>query len=98
LPNCGTGSLKAGWGAGPTARLEAFFRSQTVVMPDNDLVAVCAQLRNACRQSGHALHEKQHDADRWIAATAVRHRLTLITSDRIFVDVPGLTVNLVPAA
>jgi predicted nucleic acid-binding protein len=44
--------------------------------------------------AGHRnLAQKVHDADRWIAATAVRLGLPLVSNDGIFVDVPGLKLE-----
>ncbi|MGH9152462.1 MAG: hypothetical protein ACRD03_08715 [Acidimicrobiales bacterium] len=35
-----------------------------------DLVEAYAELRTACVRAGHALGQRYHDTDRWIAATA----------------------------
>lgn len=87
------GALNAGWEPGRTQLMEKWLSNvATVVMPDNDLVNVCANLRNTCRQNGLALHEKIHDSDRWIASTAIRYSIPLISDDGIFQNVPGLTL------
>jgi predicted nucleic acid-binding protein len=84
------GCLKAGWAPVRIGRMEAWFREvAAIVMPDNDLVTLCASLRDTCRRNGHALSDKIHDSDRWIASTAIRHKIPLISND-IFRDVPGL--------
>ena len=71
--------------------MEAWFREvAAIVMPDNDLVMICASLRDTCRRNGHALSDKIHDSDRWIASTAIRHKIPLVSDDKIFRDVPGL--------
>jgi predicted nucleic acid-binding protein len=41
---------------------------------------------------GAVLAEKDHEADRWIAATAVRLGVPLVTHDRAFVGIDGLAV------
>lgn len=85
------GGLKAGWAPARTERMEAWFREvAAIVMPDNDLVTVCATLRETCRRNGHGLSDKIHDSDRWIASTAIRHKIPLTSDDQIFKDVPGL--------
>ncbi|HVB42697.1 MAG TPA: PIN domain-containing protein [Streptosporangiaceae bacterium] len=85
------GGVKAGWASARTERMEARFREvAAIVMPDNDLVTACANLRDTCRRNGHALSEKIQDSDRWIASTAIRHKIPLISDDKIFKDVPGL--------
>jgi predicted nucleic acid-binding protein len=87
------GAIKANWGPKRREALEARLASMTVVGSDSDLSTVHAELRAACQSRGHGLHDKIHEADRWIAATAVRFGLTLISDDAIFDGVPGL-VNI----
>jgi tRNA(fMet)-specific endonuclease VapC len=47
-------------------------------------------LRVDCERIGHALGQRDHDADRWIAATALRLGVPLVSNDKIFENVPGL--------
>ena len=54
-----------------------------------------ADLRVACERAGHALGQRDHDADRWIAATALRHGIPLVSNDRIFEGNPGLVLKAV---
>jgi predicted nucleic acid-binding protein len=91
------GAYKAKWGDKRIAALEQRFTEVSVVMPDNDLVEVCARLRTQCEMLGHPLHAKLHDSDRWIAATALRYGLALVSDDGIFADVPGLILRREPA-
>lgn len=84
------GAYKAGWGEARLNDLEEKFRNVQVVMPDSDLVETCARLRVSCEEQGHALHEKLHEADRWIAATAIRYGIPLVSDDTIFRNVPNL--------
>lgn len=64
-----------------------------MVQPDNLLMAVCADLRASCEAKGHALGQKVHEADRWIAATAVRPGVELVSDDGVFQNVEGLVVR-----
>src|SRR6266536_568635 len=84
------GAYKAGWGSTRLNDLEERFREVQIVMPDNDLVETCARLRLSCERVGHPLHEKLHEADRWIAATAIRYGIALVSDDVIFRNTPGL--------
>jgi predicted nucleic acid-binding protein len=84
------GAFRAGWQENRLDEMEKFISRTTVVMPDNDLVMTCARLRADCRSGGHSLHQKIHEADRWIAATGLRYNLPVVTNGRIFVGVPGL--------
>ncbi len=39
------------------------------------------------------LAQREHNADRWIAATALRLGIPLVSNDTIFKAVPGLTLE-----
>lgn len=84
------GAINAGWGELRRRRLERGLRRYVVVQPDERTVGVCAQLRADCRKTGHALAAKDHIGDLWIAATAVRLGVPLVSDDGIFNEVPGL--------
>ena len=53
---------------------------------------LCAELRATCERAALGLGQKEHEADRWVAATALRLSLDLVSADKIFVGVPGLVV------
>lgn len=55
-------------------------------------MSICADVRASCEAAGHALGQKPHEADRWIAATALRLELELVSDDAVFHDVPSLAV------
>lgn len=78
-------------------KLESRISRAEVVHTGRDLVLVCATLRVACEQRGHALGQREHEADRWIAATALRLNVPLVSDDRIFEAVPGLVLEIAPA-
>jgi predicted nucleic acid-binding protein len=50
-----------------------------------------------CEAIGHALGQREHNADRWIAATALRLRVPLVSNDGIFRGVPGLVLESITA-
>jgi len=74
-------------------KLEAKIQRAEIVHTGPELVLVCAQLRVDCEAIGHALAQREHNADRWIAATSVRLGIPLVSNDRIFRDVPGLELE-----
>jgi hypothetical protein len=41
-------------------------------------------------RAGHAIGQKLHDGDRWVAATAIRYGVPLVSHDGIFRGAPGL--------
>jgi hypothetical protein len=42
---------------------------------------------------GHGLHQRGHNADLWIAATAIRWRIPLVAHDAVFDGCPGLELR-----
>jgi predicted nucleic acid-binding protein len=90
------GALRAGWGELRRRRLERRLAELTVLQPDDQMVLVCAQLRANCARAGHALGDKLHDGDRWIASAAIRLGLPLVSHDALFKGAPGL--QLITAA
>lgn len=86
------GAIIAGWGQLRIRALERDLGGVTAVQADDDLASICATLKANCRTEGHGLWHKVHDADRWIAATALSRGLDLISDDRVFVGTPGLSL------
>ena len=87
------GAILRGWGGPRLQRLEAEIARAQIVHTGTELVSAYAELRAACERNGHALGQRDHDADRWIAATALRLRVPLVSNDRIFERVPGLVLE-----
>ncbi len=90
------GALHAGWGELRRRRLERRIAELTVAQPDDEMISVCTELREGCRQIGHPLGDKVHDGDRWIAAAAIRLELPLASHDDGFAGAPRL--ELITAA
>jgi len=60
-----------------------------VLFPDLDTCEIWARITAACHRRGRP----RQDNDLWIAATALRYQLPLLTHNRRdFADIPGLTV------
>ena len=91
------GALRRGWGEARMRRLDALIHRAVVIHSGAELVEVHAQLRTACEVAGHALAQRVHTADQWIAATAIRHDIPLVSNDGIFRGVPGLDLETVAA-
>jgi predicted nucleic acid-binding protein len=87
------GALLRNWGEARLRQLDARIAAAETVHTGPDLVATYARLRVDCERIGHALAQRQHDADRWVAATAVRLGIPLVSNDGIFANVPGLAVE-----
>jgi predicted nucleic acid-binding protein len=90
------GALKANWGRRRMDELDRLLRRAHVIDVDDHLIWTHARLRTTCRRVGHPLHDKSHNGDLWIAASAVAHDLPLVTDDQLFEGVPGLRVITEP--
>lgn len=91
------GAQLRNWGTARLRRIEVALSKIEVVHSGEALIREYANLRVACERVGHALHQREHDADRWIAATALRLGIPLVSNDRVFKDTPGLEWITVPA-
>lgn len=87
------GAMLRGWGTARMLKLEARIAAAEIVHSGPDLITVYARLRVACQRVGHGLAQREHDADRWIAATSIRLGVPLVSNDTIFEAVPGLTLE-----
>jgi predicted nucleic acid-binding protein len=84
------GVRRRGWGSDRMRRVTEHLRSAEVVWPGPELLRAYVDVRITCERAGHALAQRDHDADRWIAATAIHLGVPLISHDGIFKGVPGL--------
>jgi tRNA(fMet)-specific endonuclease VapC len=91
------GALLRGWGAARMLMLESRLEIAEIVHTGPELILTYARLRVVCQRIGHALSQREHDADRWIAATSVRLGIPLVSNDSIFRDVPGLQLETITA-
>jgi tRNA(fMet)-specific endonuclease VapC len=90
------GAMRAEWGDFRSRRLERRIAEMTVVQPrrgdDHRLRGAAGRLPADRPRSWR----KVHDGDRWIAATALRLGVPLVSHDGVFKDVPVL--QLITAA
>lgn len=84
------GAIKARWGERRRAELEHHLGTARFAAVDDEMTWSFAHLRAACLRAGHALAADDHNADLWIAATAITYGLPLVAHDGIFRNVPGL--------
>ncbi len=84
------GARLADWGPDRLRRLEYEVGRAEIVWPGPHLTDVCATLRTWCVRTGHGLGHKEHEADRWVAATAVWLQVPLVAHDQIFANVKDL--------
>lgn len=87
------GALRAGWGEFRMRRLERSLADLDVIQTSEALITRCADLRSALSHMGHGLAQKVHEADRWVAATALSLGLDLVAGDSIYAGVDTLRVQ-----
>jgi predicted nucleic acid-binding protein len=86
------GARLAGWGQPRLTRLDHELSRVETVWPGPNLTDAYATLRAWCVQTGHGLGQKDHEADRWIAATALWLDIPLVAHDSIFSNVKDLAL------
>jgi predicted nucleic acid-binding protein len=86
------GALLARWGGLRLRRLDRSLDSFDVIPTDERLMLRCAELRAWANRAGHPIAQKIHEADRWVASTALALDLELVAGDGIFEGIPGLDV------
>lgn len=86
----GYGARLARWGPERLRRLEYELTRAEVVWPGPNLADAYTSLRTWCVRTGHGLGQKEHEADRWVGATAVWLQVPLVAHDAIFTNVKDL--------
>lgn len=87
------GALSAGWGARRMAKLMHVLDRSPTIHSDDEVVGAYAALTAECKRLGHALHDKVHTGDRWIAACAIAKQLDLLSGDAIYQGAPNLVLR-----
>jgi predicted nucleic acid-binding protein len=77
-------------GPGRLRRLEYEIARAEIVWPGPNLVEAYVSLRTWCVRTGHGLGQKEHEADRWVAATAIWLQVPLVAHDGSFASVKDL--------
>jgi predicted nucleic acid-binding protein len=79
-----------GWSADRAQHLRDQLNNTPTVPVDDLVIDAFVRITVDCRRSGHALGQKEHVADRWVAATAIAIRRPLLAVDSIYLATPGL--------
>lgn len=80
----------ADWGPARREALAAWVAAVPVVDVTLDVQAAYVDLTARAKRSGHAIADRTHVADRWIAATALATKLPLASDDGIFFGIQDL--------
>lgn len=86
------GAKLAGWGPGRVTRLDHELARVDTVWPGPNLTEIYASMRTWCVRTGHGLGGKDHEADRWVAATAIWLGIPLVAHDAIFANVKDIAL------
>lgn len=86
------GALQAGWGTPRLQSVRTLLDDTPTVFEDVDVIDAYANLVVECRLVGHALHDRRHTADRWIASCAIAKELPLLAGDGIYASAPRLSL------
>lgn len=84
------GASLAGWGVRRLQGLEDKLTQTRTVWATPSLIATYVKLRSWSVRNGHGLGQKDHEADRWVAATALHLGIPLVAHDSIFFNVKDL--------
>ena len=86
------GARLAEWGPQRLRRLDRELERAETIWPGPELIDAYVALRCWCVRAGHALGQKDHEADRWVAATAMWLDVPVVAHDAIFANVEGLNL------
>jgi predicted nucleic acid-binding protein len=89
------GAFKVDLGDLRRHRLERSLSELVTIQSGEELILRCAKLRDQAERMGHPLGQKIHEADRWVAATALELELELLSGDVAFEGLRGLDHRLV---
>jgi predicted nucleic acid-binding protein len=87
------GVRSAGWGKQRVAQVLGVLDRTPTIHSDAEVVEAYAILTAECRRSGHALHDRPHTGDRWIAACAIAKQFDLLAGDTIYQGAPNLAIR-----
>lgn len=82
----------ANWGPARVEAAMSRIEKMPTIQADAEVLRAYVDLTVQCRQKGHALQAKNHNADRWVAASAVAKQVPLLSGDGIYDDAPGLVL------
>ena len=88
-----SGALRAKWGERRMARVNEVLQRTPTIHTDAQVVDSYVALTEECRNAGHALHDKVHTGDRWIAACAIAKHFELLAGDSIYQGAPNLILR-----
>lgn len=86
------GARSAKWGAPRMRALDERLDATPTVQLDEDVFNAFVTLTVESRAQGKGIGQRDHAADRWIAACAIAKSVPLLSKDGIFIDAPALSL------
>lgn len=86
------GARSAKWGAPRMKALAVRLGSTPTIQLDRDVLDSYVTLTVEARALGTGIGQKEHTADRWIAACAIAKSVPLLSKDGIFTGAPALSL------
>lgn len=85
-----TGVRASNWGERRVKDAVAKLERARSIQPDAEVIDAFATLGAECMRVGHALQQKVHTGDGWVAACAIAKGVPLLAGDGIYFGAPGL--------
>lgn len=82
------GANKSGRPQDNSQRIDEFVSDNVIIHCDGETARFYGKIKNDLRKKGHPIPEN----DIWIAAAAFQHNLTLISRDKHFAEIDGLSL------
>ena len=86
------GAKEANWGIRRLNALRLQVAQTPTIHETGSVIEAFAELHALARRNGHALHDKKHTGDLWVAASAAARDLPLLSLDGIYYGHPGITL------
>jgi hypothetical protein len=84
------GALEANWGEKKIGAYQAYLRTYLLIPADKELAVSYAKVFSDCMRSGVDVRSSQNDI--WIAATAIKFGIPVLSNDGLFRRIKGLSV------
>lgn len=88
----------AKWGEPRVAALRQKLDATPTIQLDEEVLESYVALTADAKTQGKGIGQKDHTADRWVAASAIAKSLPLLARDGIYADAPLVTLFEVPSA
>jgi predicted nucleic acid-binding protein len=82
------GAYRAGWAPKRIGQYDAYLRTYLLIPADRETAISYAKIYSSCKHRGVGVDGRENDI--WIAATAHRHNIPILSNDGIFENIPEI--------